>query len=305
MCKVQKIVIVAESGADISDEYVERYGLYIVPMYVTMGEKTCKDGSFPVTELYQYYEKTGTLPKTSAPNPADYREIFETIHETFPRAEILHLCYSAVTSCSYQNAVLASEDLPFVTHIDAKSVTAGQAALVLRTARYIENHPDITVEKLLPVVQGWIEQSCMVFIPENLEYLRAGGRVSNAAYLGASLLSIKPLIEILDGKLVSTKKYRGKMERVIERLIMDFFEKYDPVRDEIYVIWSEGFEHQLGHLIEEQLRKYGVNDPVWIKTGTVITTHGGPGAFGLAAFRNASNVKDSFTGKRFFAVSSK
>lgn len=284
MSRERKIVIVAESGADIRKEDVERYGLYIVPMYVSLGEEIRKDGSFPSEELYRFYEKTGTLPKTSAPNPEDYRETFEAVHEAFPKAEILHLCYSAVTSCSYQNAVLASEGLSFVTHVDAKSVTAGQAALVVRTARYIEAHPELTLKTLLPVIKGWISQSCMVFVPENLEYLRAGGRVSNACYLGASILSIKPLIEILDGKLVSTKKYRGRMEAVIERLIADFFDKYNPVRDELYVIWSEGFDHGLDGRVELLLRKYGVKAPVWMKTGTVITTHGGPGAFGLAGF---------------------
>lgn len=135
---------------------------------------------------------------TSAPNPQDYREVFLYIHDRWPEAEILHLCYSAVTSCSYQNAVLGSEDLSYVKHMDSKNVTAGQASVVLRAARYIEENPEITTDELIPEIEKWIRDSCMVFVPGNLEYLRAGGRVSNAAYLGASILSLKPLIEIQD-----------------------------------------------------------------------------------------------------------
>lgn len=109
-------------------------------------------------------------------------------------------------------------------------MTGGQASIVIRTAQYIEEHPDVTVKELCPLIEQWIAASCMVFVPQKLEYLRAGGRVSNAAYLGASILSIKPLIEILDGKLVSTRKYRGKMEKLIPRVISDFFESSNPDR---------------------------------------------------------------------------
>lgn len=280
----RNIIIVAESGADLSDEDIQKYGIFIVSMYVTMNGKTRFDGSFPVQELYTSYEATGKLPQTSAPNPEDYAEVFHYIHDRWPEAEILHLCYSAVTSCSYQNAVLASEGLPYVIHVDSKNVTAGQAGLILKTARYIETHPEITAQELIPVVENWIEKSCMVFVPGDLEYLKAGGRVSNAAYLGASILSLKPLIEILDGKLVSTRKYRGKMHKVIPKVIDDFFEKYIPEKEEITVLYSKGFEFAQDEMIEKILKERGIQKVSWLETGTVITTHCGPGAFGLAAF---------------------
>lgn len=282
-----KIIIVAESGADIPQEYIEKYGIYVVSMYVTMGDEIKKDGSFPVTDLYDYYEKMGSLPKTSAPNPEDYRIVFEQIHQEYPDAEIVHIGYSAATSCSFQNAMIASEDMPFVTHIDSKGVTAGQAALVIRTAKYLEKHPNTSKEKLVSLVHHWIRLSHMSFMPDNLEFLRAGGRVSNAACLGAAILSLKPLIEIQDGKLVSTKKYRGKKEKVVMKLIKDFFDQHNPERSEIYILWSEGFDHSLANMIEKKLMEYGVDKPQWLQTGTVITTHGGPGAFGLAGFSRA------------------
>lgn len=280
----KRFALVAESGADIEKKYVEEYGLTIVPMYVTMGEQTKKDGSFPVTDLYSYYERTRKLPQTSAPNPQDYKDAYERIHEEYPEAHILHLGYSAVTSCSFQNAVLAKGEMPFVTNVDSKSVTGAQAAVVLRTARYLENHPEAGLEEVLAAVNTWISKAKMVFVPGDLKYLRAGGRVSNAAYLGAAVLSIKPLIEIENGYLVSTKKYRGRMEKVIKRVIQDFFEKYGPDPKEIYVLWSEGFDHSMDAMVESELKAFGADSAAWFKTGTVITTHCGPGAFGLVGF---------------------
>ena len=60
------------------------------------------------------------------------------------------------------------------------------------------------------------------FIPGNLEYLKAGGRLSNAAYLGATILKLKPLIEILNGKLVATKKFRGAMSHIAEKYLNEY-----------------------------------------------------------------------------------
>lgn len=280
-----KIILVAESGADIPEEYKKQYGIQIVPMYVEMNGKSFPDCSFPVREIYKYYEETGKSPKTSAPNSEDYRMVFTEIHQEFPEASILHLGYSAVTSCSYQNSLIASEEMDFVYHIDSKAVSAGQGALLIRTARFIEKNSHMPIEVIMEHIQEWINCQCMCFLPNTVEYLKAGGRVSNAAYLGATLLSIKPLIEIIDGKLVSTRKYRGNAGKTIPRMIDDFFKNNNPERQEIYVLWAEGFDHSQDEMIEKQLKGYGVDQIIWGQTGTVITTHGGPGVFGLAGYK--------------------
>ena len=74
----------------------------------------------------------------------------------------------------------------------------------------------------------------MCFIPSNLDYLRAGGRVSNATAICGNLLGIHPKIELVDGYLRATKKYRGRMGKVLCRLISDFvaenaLEREEPV----------------------------------------------------------------------------
>ena len=64
------------------------------------------------------------------------------------------------------------------------------------------------------MIRGLIRRERVSFLPDTLEYLRAGGRVSNAAYLGTSLLRLKVLINMVDGQLVASKKYRGDMDKV-------------------------------------------------------------------------------------------
>ena len=123
----------------------------------------------------------------------------------------------------------------------------------------------------------------MGFFPGDLDYLRAGGRVSNAAYLGAKLLSLHPLIEILDGKLLSTKKYRGSMAKVVGKLVDDFTENLDPAQP-LYLIYGAGLDEKIKRDVESIVTEKGFENYAWVQTGCVIAAHSGPGAFGIVGF---------------------
>ena len=122
-------------------------------------------------------------------------------------------------------------------------------------------------------------------MPENLDYLRAGGRVSNAAALVGNLLMLHPCIEIIDGRLMAQKKYRGNLDRVIGRVIAEFAEKENLRRDKVYLINTPGLSEARMRLAEEAAKKVGFETVEWVKTGCVITSHGGKGAFGVVGLR--------------------
>lgn len=278
---MSKTIIVAETGADLSTDEISRYGIRIVPMHVSMEGKSLDDGAFPPTDVFESYERTKKLPMTSATNPSEYKDMFEKIHEEYPDAQILHLCYSAVTTATYQNALIGGEGMDYVTHIDTKGVTGGQGTVVIKMAQYLEKNPDASIEELKNEAEYWISRSRMLFFPGDLEYLKAGGRVSNAAYLAATLLGLKPLIEILDGKLVGTKKYRGSMSKVSKKLVNDYLSENRLEKESIYFIYSDGLDDGLKKELEAEAAKYGYDKIKWVRTGCVISTHAGPGAFGM------------------------
>ena len=216
---MSRVILTTESGADIPTDLAKKHNIQIVSMHVIMDDIDHLDGSFPVTDLYDYYERTKKTPSTTATNPNEYTAFFEKIRSEQPDSIIVHIGYTSKASSSFQSAVLAAEDFENIHLIDALNVSGGLAAIVLYAADLFEQEPDIAVEKLVAAIKAAVPRTHFSFMPSGLEFLRAGGRVSNAAYLGASLLKIKPTIELIDGKLVSTKKYRGKMSRVV----VDFF----------------------------------------------------------------------------------
>ena len=281
---MSKIILVAESGSDITPEQAKQNGIVIVPMHVSFGGKTYDDGAFPTTEMFDYYKKHRELPRTSGCTPHDFEATFERLDRDFPGVPILYLAYSASTTCSMQSALIASEGRENFLAIDTKSVAAGQAAVVLTTARYLREHPEATLDEVGAFVHGLIEKIRMGFIPGDLDYLRAGGRVSNAAYLGAKILGIHPLIESVDGKLISTRKYRGMMKRVVMQLTREFPAAQNLEKDALWLIYGAGLGEEVMRGVEELLHEQGYQNLTWVQTGCVIAAHSGPGSFGIVGF---------------------
>ena len=284
---MSSIIIVAETGSDITPELAQRYHIRVVPMHVAFSTETRDDGSFPPEEIRDYYQRTGKLPTTSGSTPEDFTAMFDAIHAQHPEAQILYLAYSAITTCSYQSAQIAAEGRDYVTAVDTKQVSVGQCAVVVATARLLEEHPDMDIKEAAKAAEEFSRRLQMGFLPDNLEFLRAGGRVSNAACLGSRILSLHPCIEILDGKLMATKKYRGKMVKVAAQLVADYAEKYHLQRDELWFIYTVGLDEEVRRAAEEAAKGCGFRQLNWVRANGVITTHGGPAAFGVAGFRAA------------------
>lgn len=279
------ILLMAESGSDITPELAREYGITIVPMHVAFGGETRDDGAFPVTQMFDHYKTTHEPPRTSGCTPIDFEEAFAKLDQEYPEKEILHLAYSACTTCSMQSCLIAAEGRSDVHVIDTKSVSVGQMAVVLRVAKALKANPEITMDELKAVAQEAIDKVRMGFVPGDLDYLRAGGRVSNAAYLGAKILNLHPLIEIQDGKLLSTKKYRGSMARVIRQMAQEYPSANELAKDELYLIYGEGLEDSIKRDVEKIVAEKGYTNVQWVRTGCVIAAHSGPGAFGMVGFK--------------------
>ena len=278
------IVLVAETGADIPTELAERYRIQIVPMHVTFGEETRDDGTFPSEEICAFYERTGILPKTSGSVPEDFTKCFDDIHTKWPDAQILYLAYSSATTCSYQSAQIAAEGRDYVTSLDTKMACAGQCAVVIEMARLLEANPDWTITQAVEAAKPLIERVRMCFIPDDLEYLRAGGRVSNAVALVGRVLGIHPLIEFVDGNLMATRKLRGKLIKLAPQLVKDYAKEHDFDRKELWLIWTPGFPDDVRSAVDAAAKECGFETVTWVKSGGVITTHSGPSAFGVVGF---------------------
>ena len=89
---------------------------------------------------------------------------------------------------------------------------------------------------------------------------------------------------MLDGKLVGTKKYRGSDEKIYIQLLNEFLTANQLENDSFFMVYSEGLDEKLKEKLEKEAAKYGYEKVMWVPTGCVISTHCGPGAFGVGGF---------------------
>lgn len=280
--RMKKVILTTESGADVPQHLVQKYGIYVVPMHVIMGGEDYLDGHLPVPEVFDFYRRTKKLPSTAATNTHEYVELFERIRAEHPDSIIVHVGYTSQASASFQSAMIAAEDFEALYLIDTLNVTMGLGAVVLYAAELLAAQPDIDVTELVGKIEAVVPKARLAFLPGSLDFLRAGGRVGNLAYIGGALLKVKPCIELKGGKLVSTRKYRGEMMKVSEKLFRDYLAEYDIDRSRLYFVYSIGLEENIKEQMNKLAAKAGFEDVLWVEAGAMISSHAGPGGFGIA-----------------------
>ncbi|MFJ7828326.1 DegV family protein [Psychrobacillus sp. NPDC096623] len=279
---MRRIILSTESGADLPKDLVEKYQIQVVPMHVIMDGKDYLDGELSVEEVFDYHSRTKKIPSTTATNVHEYHELFTKIRRDFPDSIIIHIGYTSKASASFQSALIAAEDFEDIFLIDALNVTGGLALIVMYAVAILEEEPSIGHVELIKKIESVVPKTMLAFLPGSLDFLRAGGRVSNVAYIGGALLKIKPCIELKEGKLVSTRKYRGNMGIVAEKLMRDYLNQYDIDRKQLFLIYSIGLDESIKKRMDEIAKETGFENVTWMQAGAMISTHAGPGGFGIA-----------------------
>lgn len=293
---MREIIISTESGSDMPDKLVGKYHVQVVPMHVIMNDQSYEDNLDHVDRVFDYFESTGKVPSTSCVNTHEYTEFFRRLQEEHPGCVIYHFAYASVSSGTYQAAKIALDQGEFqdIYLIDTKNVSGGCTAHIIESWKLIhqkagsDSDPvflpdDFDFSGLFDELQALADHIECEFIPNTLEYLRAGGRVSNSAFLVANVLNLKPLIEIdRNGALVATKKYRGRMSKIVEKFMPDFINRFPLKRDVLYLMYGKGLPDEVLRRMKQIAQEYGFKHTEYVMTGCVISCHGGKGAIGLA-----------------------
>lgn len=273
------VKISADSTCDLG-EYGRERNIAIMPLSVILGDKSYRDGvEIMPQDIFEYVEKTGVLPKTSAPAIADYEEFFA--RELEGGGALLHFNISAKSSSSYDHAAEAAKSFQGkVTVIDSKALSSGQGLLVMKASDLAAEGKG--AEEIAAEIQTLIPKTNTSFVPDRLDYLYKGGRCSRMAMYGANLLKIHPLIEMHDGQLFADKRYRGNMKKCISNYIDDLAEQY-PAYDETrcFITHSNADREIVDYAIEKTKSLFSFREICETVAGSVITGHCGRNTLGL------------------------
>ncbi len=279
----EKILIASDSTTDLSPELIERYGIVILPLGVTLGDKQYTDGvDIDPDFIYKNYEETGLLPKTSAVNLADFEEFFA--RQTADGTRVIFFTISSDMSSTYNNARLAAESVEGAYVVDTRNLSTGGGLLLITAAEMAEaGH---TAEEIVARCNELAPCVDASFIIDSLEFLYKGGRCSALAALGANLLSLKPCITVKDGKMGVGKKYRGKFGAVLPKYIEDRLgDASDVIKGHIFVTHA-GCEPAVIEACVERVRAIAPEAELHItRAGCTISSHCGRNTLGVLFIR--------------------
>lgn len=284
---MREIKILTDSTADLSLELLKQHDIDILPLYVNIDNKAYRDClDLNAKEMYEIASRTGSHPKTST---ASIQEIYDFFMKYLKEdKEIIFTGIAKGMSSSYQYAYMVN-DMIEEKHpeyagrlhiIDSANLSTGIGLLVLKIAKWKAegNTVDEIVEKAEEIKPKIRAQFCI----EGLDYLHKGGRCSSTSKIFGTMLRIKPMIKVIDGKMGVWKKPIGSFKKALGIMVDEFLECFDDIDKEfVFITHSEGSQH--AEYIRSKIA--GVTDQIEnlyeTKAGCVISSHCGKGTIGI------------------------
>ncbi len=279
-----KIAITSDSVIDLTKELLEKYDIKVLPLNILLGDDEYKDGEISTEKIYEYVEKTGSLPKTSAANEADFDEFFSEVLKKYDR--IIHFDISSEMSTTYSSAVKAARSFDGkVEVIDSRTLSTGIALLAIYARELTKTEKNIKV--IADKVRARVDKVQASFVVERLDFLHKGGRCSSVALLGANILKIRPQIIVKDGKMGSYKKYRGSMTSVVTKYCKDVLDEFHNPDKSVLFITCSSNNPELFKAAHEVVDSYGFENVYETYAGCSVSSHCGPNTIGILYINDA------------------
>ena len=272
-----RIRVITDSACDLSADVAEEHGITIVPLSIRFGDEEFVDGRDLTTEqFWARCKASAVLPETAAPSPGAFQEAFLAAADEGYDG-VLSVSLSGGVSATYQSAVAAAKavaDRIEVRAVDSRSMTMSLGLMVLDVAELAEGGADLDI----------LEARANILVPrtsvygavENLDHLEKGGRIGGAKALLGSLLSIKPVVTLVNGEVAEESKQRTRGRSL--QYLADKILNSAPLSR---VAVAHGAATDLDTFLDLIKDMKSEHPLIVSQLGPVIGTHTGPGTMGI------------------------
>lgn len=278
-----RIKISSDSTCDLNKAYIEENDIGIMPLFVVKDGESFKDGlEITPDVIFAHVNAGGDLCTTSAANVNDYMELFEEYKKEYDA--VIHINIGSGFSSCHQNASLAAEEFDNVYVVDSMNLSTGHGLVVVESVKRVKQ--GMEAEKIYEELKDLVPRVEASFVLDRLDYMVKGGRCSAVAALGASLLQLKPCIEVVDGKMGVCKKYRGSYEKALGNYVKDrLMNREDIDTERIFVTHTETPQEvveSVKKVVDEYKDFEIVEETV---AGCTVSCHCGPNTLGVLFIR--------------------
>lgn len=274
------IRFITDSASDMI--YGANEDVTFLPLGVTFGQEFFHDGvDLSHQEFYEKLVQSKDFPTTSQISPAVFEETFEEVRKAGEVAIVITM--SSKLSGTYQSACIAAEEFKnTVFVVDSENVTIGERCLVEYGLQL--KAKGLGVQEILDELNREKKNIRLVALLDTLEYLKKGGRVSRTVAFAGGLLSIKPIVGVLDGEVQMLGKARGSkqgsavLNQQLEKMgAVDFQRPY-------FLGYTGQSDELLQKYIQDSQELWGGHELDTGSVGSAIGAHAGPGAIAVAYF---------------------
>lgn len=286
--------VVTDSGAHLSAELRARFHIAMVPLIVLFGTRAFRDEiDLSNEQFFHMLEHEKVHPTTSAPAPADFIRVWQPILDAGD--EIVSICLPSGLSATYAAAVNAKAQLEAargapipVTLIDGKWISFAQGFQCLEGARVAAAGG--SREEVAQAMTALDDKLTLVFLLDTLEYLKRGGRIGKAQAWVGTMFHVKPLLQIANARIEPLERVRSRkagLQRLLELV------QHPPATaglrqgsGPLHVAVLHARAPDAARYLEDEIRaRFNVAELYTAEIGPTIAVHSGPGAVGLAFYR--------------------
>jgi DegV family protein with EDD domain len=279
---VPNVAVVVDSSATLPPELVEKYDLHVIPLSVNWEGETYKDGVDITPEIFiQRLSTAEELPSTSQPSAGEFHDLFSKLAET--NDSILAVLISEHLSGTMASAVAARQmmaDFP-IEIVDSRSAAMGLGYMAIEAARAVQqgkNHVEAG-----QVARALVPRTEVIFVVDTLEFLHRGGRIGGARWLVGSMLSMKPILKLEDGRIEALASVRTKRKAILRALeiVQEDTAGQGPLHIAAMHAGAEEEAQRMHDWLQENLNPAEL---LMAEVGAVIGVHTGPGLVGMAYY---------------------
>lgn len=276
------LAIITDSTCDLPAEELTTLNIHRVPLYVHFRGDVFKDWlEISPHDIVEGVRAGAAIPSTSQPSPQDFTDAYEAAAQA-GASEILCVTISSKLSGTYQSATVAAKDAPIPVHVfDSQAASLGIGMMIQRAAALREEGAE--TDAILEELERIRAQAMLRFTVGSLEYLKKNGRIGGAQALLGSLLNIKPILSVVDGRVEPVGRVRGS-KKAIQTMIADLNELATQGRPRVYFLYVQ--DESVADALRQEIVRSGIDfdDAGTYEIGAVIATHTGPGVYGYYAY---------------------
>lgn len=276
------VTIVADTTSSLPKTRFKELGIPLLPQIIIFGDKEYRDDTELDTQAFlEKLRSSDVLPKTAAPSPALYAPIYNKY--TQDNGTVIVIVPSAEVSGTYRAATVAAEDFPKadIRVIDTRTVAGGLGSIVLQAKKWADE--GLSADDVENKIRNLCSREHVYFLVDTLEYLRKGGRIGGAQALVGSILQVKPILTIKNGKAEPADSQRTKkkaLARLMEIVCADC-PRHSSAFVSVMHCDAEDEAVELKNQLESLL---GISDIPIYELPPAIVVHVGPKALAVSYF---------------------